>query len=72
MHGRPPLLARQVSAVLLVAVMVLIVVLDVVVEGYDVSPPLLVPLLLTNGVVWAVPQARTSQLPVADHPSAFL
>ena len=39
--------ARQVSAVLLIAVVVVIVVLDVVVEGYDVSPPVLVPLLLT-------------------------
>ena len=39
--------ARQVSAVLLIAVVVLIVVLDVIVEGYEVSPPVLVPLLLT-------------------------
>ena len=39
--------ARQVSAVLLIAVVVLVVVLDVVVEGYEVSPPVLVPLLLT-------------------------
>ena len=38
--------ARQVSAVLLIAVVVLIV-LDVIVEGYEVSPPVLVPLLLT-------------------------
>ena len=42
--------ARQVSAVLLIAVVVLIVVLDVVVEGHEVSPPVLVPLLLTSGV----------------------
>jgi len=33
--------ARQVSAVLLIAV------LDVIVGGYEVSPPVLVPLLLT-------------------------
>jgi hypothetical protein len=39
--------ARQVSAVSLIGVVVLIVVLDVVVDGYDVSPPVLVPLLLT-------------------------
>jgi hypothetical protein len=39
--------ARQVSAVLLIAVVVVIVVLDVVVDGYDVSPLVLVPLLLT-------------------------
>ena len=41
--------ARQVSALLLIAVVVLVVVLDVIVEGYDVSPPVLVPLLLTAG-----------------------
>jgi hypothetical protein len=35
--------ARQVSAVLLIAVVVLVVVLDVIVEGYEVSPPVLVP-----------------------------
>ena len=34
--------ARQVSAVLLIAVVVVIVVLDVIVEGYEVSPPVLV------------------------------
>ena len=39
--------ARQVSAVLLIAVVVLVVALDVIVEGYGVSPPVLVPLLLT-------------------------
>ena len=39
--------ARQVSAVLLIAMVVLVVVLDVIVEGYEVSPPVLVPLLLT-------------------------
>jgi hypothetical protein len=39
--------ARQVSAVLLIGLVIVIVVLDVIVEGYDVSPPVLVPLLLT-------------------------
>ncbi len=34
--------ARQVSAVLLIAVVVLVVVLDVVVEGYEVNPSVLV------------------------------
>ena len=43
--------ARQVSAVLLIAVVVLVVVLDVIVEGYEVSPPVLVPLLLTAAVL---------------------
>jgi hypothetical protein len=36
-----------VSAVLLIAVVVVVVVLDVGVAEYDVSPPVLVPLLLT-------------------------
>ena len=39
--------ARQVSALLLIAVVVVIVVLDVVADDYEVSPPVLVPLLLT-------------------------
>ena len=39
--------ARQVSALLLVAVVVVIVVLDVITEGYEVSPTILVPLILT-------------------------
>ena len=38
--------ARQVSALLLVAVFVLIVVLDVITDDYEVSPTILVPLLL--------------------------
>jgi len=38
--------ARQVSALLLIAVVVVIVVLDVVTDGYEVSPTILVPLLL--------------------------
>ena len=39
--------ARQVSAVLLIVLVVVILVLDVLVEGYEVNPPVLVPLLLT-------------------------
>jgi hypothetical protein len=50
--------ARQVSAVLLIAVVVLIVVLDVVVEGYEVSPPVLVPLLLTAAGLLSVDLPR--------------
>ena len=38
--------ARQVSALLLTAVVVVIVVLDVITDGYEVSPTILVPLLL--------------------------
>ena len=50
--------ARQVSAVLLIAVVVLIVVLDVVVEGDEVSPPVLVPLLLTAAGLLSVDLPR--------------
>ena len=39
--------ACQVSAVLLITVVVVIVVLDVIVEGHEVKAPVLVPLLLT-------------------------
>jgi len=39
--------ARQVSALLHIAVVVVIVVLDVIVDDYEVNPPVLVPLLLT-------------------------
>ncbi len=38
--------ARQVSALLLVVVVVVIVVLDVITDHYEVSPTVLVPLLL--------------------------
>ena len=38
--------ARQFSAVLLIAVVVVIVVLDVVTDDYEISPTILVPLLL--------------------------
>ena len=50
--------ARQVSALLLIAVVVLVVVLDVIVEGYDVSPPVLVPLLLTAAGLLSVDLPR--------------
>ena len=50
--------ARQASAVLLIAVVVLIVVLDVIVEGYEVSPPVLVPLLLTAAGLLSVDLPR--------------
>ena len=39
--------ARQVSAVLLIGLVVVIVVLDVIADDYEVSPTVLVPLLLT-------------------------
>ena len=38
--------ARQVSALLLIGLVVVIVVLDVITDGYEVSPTILVPLLL--------------------------
>ena len=38
--------ARQVSALLLIGLVVVIVVLDVIADGYAVSPTILVPLLL--------------------------
>lgn len=50
--------ARQVSAILLIGLVVVIVVLDVVVEGYDVSPPVLVPLLLTAAGLLSVDLPR--------------
>jgi hypothetical protein len=50
--------ARQVAALLLIAVVVLVVVLDVVVEGYEVSPPVLVPLLLTAAGLLSVDLPR--------------
>jgi hypothetical protein len=39
--------ARQVAALLLIGVVVVIVVLDVLVDDYDVNTGVLVPLLLT-------------------------
>jgi len=50
--------ARQVSAVLLIAVVVVIVVLDVIVDEYEVSPPVLVPLLLTAAGLLSVDLPR--------------
>ena len=51
--------ARQVSAVLLlIAVVVVIVVLDVIVDEYEVNPPVLVPLLLTAAGLLSVDLPR--------------
>jgi hypothetical protein len=50
--------ARQVAALLLIAVVVLIVVLDVIVEGYEVRAPVLVPLLLTSAGLLSVDLPR--------------
>ena len=49
---------RQVSALLLIVVAVVIVVLDVIVEEYEVSPPVLVPLLLTAAGLLSVDLPR--------------
>jgi uncharacterized membrane protein len=50
--------ARQVSAIALIGLVVVIVVLDVIVEGYEVSPPVLVPLLLTAAGLLSVDLPR--------------
>ena len=52
--------ALQVSAVLLITHVVAIVVLDVIEDGYEVSPPVLVPLLLTVAGLLSIdlPRAR--------------
>ena len=50
--------ARQVSALLLIAVVVLVVTLDVIVEGYEVRAPVLVPLLLTAAGLLSVDLPR--------------
>ena len=50
--------ARQVSALLLIAVVVVIVVLDVLEDPYEVSPPVLVPLLLTAAGLLSVDLPR--------------
>jgi hypothetical protein len=50
--------ARQVSAVLLIAVVVVIVVLDVIADDYEVSPPVLIPLLLTAAGLLSVDLPR--------------
>ena len=46
--------ARQVSALLLIAVVVVIFVLDVIADGYEVSPTILVPLLLASAGLLSV------------------
>jgi hypothetical protein len=46
--------ARQVAALLLVAVVVVIVMLDVIVDEYEVRAPVLVPLLLTSAGLLSV------------------
>ena len=50
--------ARQVSALLLIAVVVLVVALDVIVDEYEVNPPVLVPLLLTAAGLLSVDLPR--------------
>ena len=50
--------ARQVSALLLITVVVVIVVLDVLEDHYEVSPPVLVPLLLTAAGLLSVDLPR--------------
>lgn len=50
--------ARQVSAVLLIAVVVVIVVLDVIADDYEVSPPVLIPLLITAAGLLSVDLPR--------------
>ena len=50
--------ARQVSAVLPIVVVVVIVVLDVIVDEYEVTPPVLVPLLLTAAGLLSVDLPR--------------
>ena len=50
--------ARQVSALLLIAVVVVIVVLDVIADDYEVSPPVLIPLLLTAAGLLSVDLPR--------------
>ncbi len=66
--------ARQVSAVLLIAVVVVIVVLDVIVEGYEVSPPVLVPLLLTAAGLLSVdlPQGAPLMAAYGTDPAKYL
>ena len=60
---RPTTIAGPVRSALLliavvVAVVVLVVVLDVIVEGYEVSPPVLMPLLLTAAGLLSVDLPR--------------
>ena len=50
--------ARQVAALLLIAVVVLIVVLDVIADDYEVRAPVHVPLLLTAAGLLSVDRPR--------------
>ncbi len=50
--------ARQVSALLLVGVIVVMVVLDALVDDDEVRPPVLVPLLLTAAGLLSVDLPR--------------
>jgi hypothetical protein len=50
--------ARQVSALLLIALVVVIVLLDVIVEDYEVRAPVLVPMLLTAAGLLSVDLPR--------------
>jgi hypothetical protein len=61
--------ARQVSAVLLIVVVV-VVVLDVIVDEYEVSPPVLVPLLLTAAGLLSVDLPRVRHLWPTAAPSS--
>ena len=54
--------ARQVAALLLIATWVVIVVLDAIADDYEVSPPVLMPLLLIG----------QHPLSVAEHPVPVL
>ena len=58
MARRPTTAGRQVAALLLIGVVVVILVLDVVVDQYEVSPPVLVPLLLTAAGLLSVDLPR--------------
>ena len=61
--------ARQVSAVLLIAVVVVIVVLDVIVDEYEVKPPVLVPLLHSR---WLALGRPPSGAPLMPYRSPFI
>jgi hypothetical protein len=50
--------ARQAAALLLIGVVVVILVLDVIVDEYEVNPPVLVPLLLTAAGLLSVDLPR--------------
>ncbi|HKZ92842.1 MAG TPA: hypothetical protein VJZ50_11955 [Candidatus Limnocylindrales bacterium] len=50
--------ARQVAALILIAVVVVIVVLDVIADDYEVRAPVHVPLLLTAAGLLSVDRPR--------------